>query len=217
MAEKLKKGLFIAFEGPEGCGKSTQARLIAEDLRSNGYEVILTVEPGGTALGEKIRDVLLEKDDVPINGYAELFLFEADRAQHIQEVIKPAVEEGKIVITDRFNLATFAYQGYGLGMDMAIIEKVDAASTGGIAPGMTILLDIDAETGLRRAGSVGSPDRMEKRSVEFHERVHAGYLTIAKKDPENIKVVKVKDTAGETHGEIKDLVYDLVERYKRTE
>ncbi len=163
MAKKLTKGLFITFEGPEGCGKSTQSRLLSEDLLTLGYDVVYTREPGGTLLGQKIRDILLEKDDIRIGKKAELFLFSADRAQHIEEVILPALKDRKIVISDRFNIATYAYQGYALGVDFNFIENMDSVTRGNVETDLTILLDIDVNTGLLRAKNNGSYDRIEKR------------------------------------------------------
>ena len=129
MEEGLKKGIFITFEGPEGSGKSTQSSRLQQDLIADGHETVHTAEPGGTDLGKRIRSILLEKDDIRLNDTAELFLFEADRAQHVEEFILPAINDGKIVICDRFNTATFAYQGYGLGMDMGNIAAACALAT----------------------------------------------------------------------------------------
>ena len=206
----MSRGLFITFEGPEGCGKSTQSSRLTEDLASDGYDVIHTHEPGGTDLGNKIRELLLQRDDIRLDRTAELLLFEADRAQHIEELIKPAVEAGKIVLCDRFNTATFAYQGYGLGMDMELIESVDKAACGGLAPDLTILLDIDIETGLKRAGKTSSADRMEKRSKDFHGKVRQGYLSLAKKSGGRIKVVNVTEGLEETYEQVKELVFDFI-------
>jgi dTMP kinase len=214
MAKKLKKGLFITLEGPEGSGKSTHSKRLYEELKKDGYPVIRTSEPGDTALGKKIREILLEKDFIKLDSYAELFLFEADRAQHVEEVIKPSLESCKIVICDRFNTATFAYQGYGLGLDLGLIERIDAAATGGLKPDMTLLLDVDVLTGLMRAGKVRSADRMEKRGAAFHGRVRRGYLEIAKKSRGKVKVINVK-SVGETYTIIRDTVYGLIKRYKR--
>ncbi len=213
MAKKLTRGLFITFEGPEGCGKSTQSRRVYEELLSDGYEAICTVEPGDTSLGRRIRDILLEKEDVMINKQAELFLFEADRAQHVEEVICPALEARKIVICDRFNTATFAYQGYGLGMDMDLVKKVDAIATGGLRADMTILLDIDVVTGLGRANADRPADKMEKRGREFHEKVRQGYLAVAKKDPDKFKVIEVRENRDETYNLVREEVYGLIARY----
>ncbi len=215
MEKKLTKGLFIAFEGPEGCGKSTQAKRVYEELSSDGYEAVYTAEPGGTPLGGKIREILLMKDGLAMGNGSELFLFEADRAQHVEEVIRPAIEAGKIVICDRYNTATFAYQGYGLGMDMDFVKKVDGFSTGGLAPDLTILLDVDVVTGLERAGKVGPADRMEKRSVGFHEKVREGYLAMAEASPDRFRIIDVHEDKDRTYRSVKEEVYGAVERHKR--
>ena len=208
MAEKLTKGIFITFEGPEGSGKSTQSKRLCEDLVTDGYEVLHTAEPGGTPLGSKIRDILLKKDEITAGQEAELFLFEADRAHHVRSAILPALEAGKIVICDRFNTATFAYQGYGLGMDMDLIRKVDEIATGGLTPDLTILLDLDAETGLGRAAADHAVDKMEKRGKEFHGKVRKGYLTLAEKDPDRIRVVKTREDIDETYRLVREVAYD---------
>lgn len=214
MAEGLTKGLFITFEGPEGSGKSTQSRMMMEELTSKGYDCLHTREPGGTSVGKRIREVLLDKDDIKLSSSAELFLFEADRAQHVRNIIRPAMDEKKVVICDRFNTATFAYQGYGLGVDMELIKKIDDSATGGLKPDLTVLFDIDVEVGISRATAGREADKMEKRSLEFHRRVREGYLKIAEEDPETIKVIKVDGKIDETFGKVKKEVYAVVERYK---
>ncbi|MBL7073369.1 MAG: dTMP kinase [Candidatus Omnitrophica bacterium] len=198
MAEKLKKGLLITFDGPEGCGKSTHSVRIKDDLEKRGYDVIHTREPGGTLLGERIRDILLEKDEILLGKEAELFLFEADRAQHVEEIIEPALHAKKIVICDRFSAATFAYQGYALGTDIKMIFDMDYMATKGIVPDLTILLDVDVETGLKRANGQSSPDRMEKRPREFHEKVRQGYFEIAEECPRRIKLIETRENIDET-------------------
>ena len=198
MAEKLNKGLFITFDGPEGCGKSTHSVRMKDDLMKRGYDVLHTREPGGTLLGERIRDILLEKDEMPLGKEAELFLFEADRAQHVEEVISPALAKRKIVICDRFSAATFAYQGYAAGADMKMIFDMDYMATKGVVPDLTILLDVDVETGLKRAGAQSSPDRMEKRPREFHEKVRQGYFEIARECPRGVKLIETRENSDET-------------------
>ncbi len=217
MAKELEKGLFITFEGPEGSGKSTHSRRLCRKLSQEGYDCVHTLEPGSTALGEKVREILLKKDEVPLDAETELFLFEADRAQHVREVIRPALEKKKIVICDRFNTATFAYQGYGLGMDMDLIKRIDNAATGGISPDLTILLDVDVETGLTRAQAEHPADRMEKRSLGFHRKVREGYLHMAEAHPEKIKVIKVRDDKSQTYKLIREMIDGLIERHKRAE
>lgn len=213
MAKKITKGLFLTFEGPEGSGKSTQSELICKCLISDGYDVCRTAEPGGTELGAKIRDILLEKDEIRMGSLAELFLFEADRAQHMEEVIVPALSEKKIVISDRFNTATFAYQGYGLGMKIGLIKDIDDIARGKITPDLTIILDVDVETGMKRAAKRGKADRMEKRCTDFHMKVREGYLDMAAKDPGRIKVIKASGEINEVHEKLKKEVYGLIERY----
>ncbi len=214
MAKKLKKGLFITFEGPEGSGKSTHSKKLFSELRSSGYPAIRTSEPGDTLLGARVREILLKKDGIKLGQYAELFLFEADRAQHVEEVIRPALEAGKIVICDRFNTATFAYQGYGLGLDMGLIRKIDSAATGGLEPDLTLLLDVNVSTGLNRAGKARTADRMEKRGTGFHEKVRRGYLKLAAASGGKIKVIKVTGKA-RTYALVKKEVYGFIERHKR--
>jgi len=210
MAKKLERGLFITFEGPEGSGKSTHSGRLAEDLLADGYSIVHTAEPGGTVLGEKLRGLLLNKNDFQIGALTELLLFEADRAQHVEELIIPSLEAGKIVLCDRFNTATFAYQGYGLGMDMDMIKIADAISTKGLNPDLTILLDIDIETGLVRAVKNSSADRMEERCKEFHQKVRQGYLAIAKESPETIKVIEVNSDIDRTYELVKNEVMRLI-------
>ncbi|MFH1305584.1 MAG: dTMP kinase [Candidatus Omnitrophota bacterium] len=212
MAKKLKKGLFITFEGPEGSGKSTHARRLQKELLLLGYDAVYTAEPGDTALGKRIRKILLEKENVKIGALPELFLFEADRAQHVEEFIRPAIIKRKIVLCDRFNTATFAYQGYGLGMDMGLIRAMDTAAVAGISPDLIVLLDVDTKTGLRRATLTRGADRMEKRSVEFHKKVRRGYLALAKKSPRKIKVIKVREEIDETYKAVRRVVLGAIEK-----
>ncbi|MDP8299877.1 MAG: dTMP kinase [Candidatus Tantalella remota] len=212
MAKELTRGIFITLEGPEGSGKSTQSASLCDDLIADGYQVVHTAQPGGTELGSKIRDILLQKDNIHLGEKAELFLFEADRAQHVEEMIRPALKDRKIVICDRFNTATFAYQGYGLGMDMSLIETVDNAATGGLVPDLTLLMDLDVKTGLKRALRAGAADRMEKRGNDFHTKVRQGYLELAAKYPERIKVISVREKIGDTYELVKKEVYSLIEK-----
>ncbi|MDP8258767.1 MAG: dTMP kinase [Candidatus Aadella gelida] len=216
MAQKINKGIFITFEGPEGCGKSTQSRRLADELASSGYEVRYTREPGDTVLGESIRDIILGKDEEWLDEKAELLLFEADRAQHVAEVIRPALQKKQIVICDRYNTATFAYQGYGLGIDMDQIKRIDEVATGGLVPDLVILMDLDVKAGLERAGNRGLADRMEKRDLEFHEKVRKGYLDMAEADSNRIKVIKVDKGIDETYTIVKDVVDVAIREHKGT-
>ena len=198
MAKKnLRRGIFITFEGPEGCGKSTQAKLLCSYLAKRGYDCLHTREPGGTALGEQVRRVLLHSGGIAISDLSELFLFEACRSQIVGEIIKPALAKRKIVICDRFSDATLIYQGYGGGIGFETIRALDRIATTGLKPCLTILLDVDTVTGLRRAKGKGV-DRMEKKDIAYHRRVRKGYLKLAKEEPKRIKVIKVTGSIQKT-------------------
>ncbi|MDD5496453.1 MAG: dTMP kinase [Candidatus Omnitrophica bacterium] len=215
MAKKsLRKGIFITFEGGEGCGKTTQSKLLYDYLMKRGYACVYTREPGGTAAGELIRQVLLHSKDTHITDLAELFLFEASRAQIVEEVIIPALKDKRIVICDRFNDATFSYQGYGGKVALGAIKSLDDIATLGLKPDLTILLDIDTLTGLERARSKGT-DRMEKKDVAYHKRVRSGYLKLAAKEPKRIKVVKVRGAISQTQDIVRREVEVVIRKYKR--
>lgn len=215
MAKKsLKKGLFVTFEGPEGCGKSTQSKLLYDYLKKRAYNCIYTREPGGTELGERIRGILLHSKDINISNLAELFLFEANRSQIVGDIIRPGLAKGRIVICDRFSDATFSYQGYGGGVPLKDIKALDDIATGRLKPDLTILLDIDTATGLKRATSKGV-DRMETKDAAYHRRVRAGYLKLAKANPDRIKVIKVRDGIKRTQGLVMREVELVIQRYKR--
>lgn len=166
--------IFVVFEGIDGSGKSTQAKLLAEHLRKKDKEVLLVEEPGGTSVGDVIREVLLDKGS-RIDPLTELLLYEASRSQLVQEVIKPALEEGKVVIADRYSISSLAYQGYGRGIDLKLIKELNKIATAGLEPDMVFLLDLPAEEGLVR---VGRRDRIESAEIEFHHRVRRGYLKL---------------------------------------
>ncbi len=183
------KGFFISLEGIEGTGKTTQARLLAEHLSHYGYTPVLTEEPGGTSIGLRIREVLLKVEHKEMHHLTELLLYNASRCQHIHELILPSINSGKILITDRFSDSTIAYQGYGRGIDLKLLETLDGIVTGGLKPDLTLLLDIDVETGLKRNRGANKVDRLELEDVGFHNRVRAGYLELARKEPERIKVI----------------------------
>ena len=199
----MTKGLFITFEGGDGCGKTTQIKLLDEYLRNKGYQTVLTREPGAKGLGEKIREILLNYDG-DVSNRCESFLFLADRAQNIDCIVKPALEEGAIVICDRHTDSSVAYQGYGRGLDIDRIKKLNLIATDGLIPDLTIVLDVDVETSQARVGS--EKDRMESAGIEFFERVRQGYLEIANQEPERVKVVDSKQTIEEIHKQILELV-----------
>ncbi|HEY7355283.1 MAG TPA: dTMP kinase [Ktedonobacterales bacterium] len=181
--------MFITFEGPEGGGKSTQARLLAERLRAAGYAVTLTREPGGTPAGKAMRAIWDDPAYSNLLPITDLLLICADRTQHVGELIRPALERGEIVISDRYTDSTRAYQGYGSGLDFATLETLLQIATAGLAPDLTLLLDIPAADGLARrhaasTSGTGQLDRLDRRSLDYHERVQAGYLKLASQEPE---------------------------------
>lgn len=186
--EELGKGVFITLEGIEGCGKSTQAKMLYEHFLENGYNVIATREPGATPVGRVIRDTLLSTKFPEMDDRAELFLFAACRAQHVNEVIKPALAEGKIVICDRYVDSTLAYQAYGRGLDTVKVAMISDWASGGLLPRLTFLLDIKVEEAFQRMAR-GSLDRIEKMDRDFHERVYRGYLDLAARNPDRVRVV----------------------------
>ncbi len=211
-SRRIKKGLFITFEGIEGCGKSTHSNLLFEYLKKQGYACIITREPGGTELGEEIRKMLLNSNDVHISDLTELFLFEACRSQVVKEVISPALRKKNIVISDRFSDATFSYQGYGGKVNINIIKTLDKITTGGLTPDLTMLLDIDTMEGLRRARDKGI-DRIESKDIAYHKRVRAGYLKLAGKYPRRIKVIRVKRGIPEVQAIIRKEVAGVLRKY----
>jgi len=179
---------FISIEGIEGSGKSTAAKFIAEYLKQKKYEVVLTAEPGGTPVGQKIRELLLEPQN-HMDPVTELLLYYASRAQHVKDVISPALAENKIVVTDRFTDSTVAYQGYARGLNMSIINSLDQIVVPYIKPQITFLLDLEVEEGLRRNRQALKEDRFELEAVEFHRKVRVGFLEIAGQEPERFKII----------------------------
>jgi dTMP kinase len=197
-------GLFITFEGGEGCGKSTQSRLLLKKLEQQNVPVVLTHEPGGTALGNELRKTLKRKRDSSISPQAELFLLAASRAQLVAEVIRPALEEGKVVICDRFTHSTMVYQGYGRGLDFTAIKMVNNMATRHLNPDLIILLDISPEQGLARKQSL--KDRFELEDLSFHRRVREGYLKMAAAEPDRWLVID----ASLPKGKIAETIWDRV-------
>ena len=187
----MKKGLFITFEGADGCGKSTQMKLLKEYLLEKGYEIVETREPGGKGLGERIREILLNYDG-EVSNRCESFLFLADRAQNIDVIVKPAIQQGKIVLCDRHTDSSVAYQGYGRGLDIDEINRLNNLSTGGLKPDLTYVFDVDIETSMQRVGS--EKDRMESSGKEFFNKVRNGYLELAKQEPERIRIIDSKNS-----------------------
>ncbi len=192
---------FISFEGIEGSGKSTQAKSLAQHLRTQGHTVLETVEPGGTKIGTKIRELLLEPQN-HMDPLTELLLYYASRAQHIREVISPAIISNKIVITDRFTDSTVAYQGHARGIDPGIINSLNKIVSPDMKPALTFLLDLDVEEGLRRNRKAQKEDRFELETVEFHNCVRAGFHQIAKEEPERVRIIDASRSAEEVGKEI---------------
>lgn len=190
-----KLGIFISLEGGEGSGKSTQLLLLKNYLRKKGYQVITSLEPGGTNIGNQIRTILLSPSNKGMTSLTELFLYLASRAQIVQEVIKPSIQQGKAVICDRYIDSSVAYQGKARNLDMAMVERFNDVATQGLEPHLTFFFDIDPKLGLSRKSKStrGKMDRLEKEQAAFHRQVRLGYITLAKKYPERIKVIKVKD------------------------
>lgn len=180
------RGIFITVEGTDGAGKTTQARMLAEWLGARGHEVVLTREPGGTCLGESLRRVLLH-ESMRVAAIAELMLYAADRAQHVEEVIRPAVEAGRTVVCERYTDSTTAYQGHGRRLDLDFILALNRFATGGLEPDLTVLLEVPPQVGRQRLAP--TPDRLEREDAAFHQRVAGGYRELARACSERIRVV----------------------------
>ncbi len=181
------KGKFITFEGSEGCGKSTQSKMLLDYLQKKKFPVKLFREPGGVVISEKIRAILLDKANTAMNRECETLLYMAARAQLVEEVVIPELKAGRILVCDRFLDSTIAYQGYGCGVDIPMISAMGKFATKGLEPDLTFFLDLDTEEGLRRRGS--ERDRIELRSLEYHNRVRSGYREIASFDPKRVIVI----------------------------
>jgi dTMP kinase len=192
--------VFLTFEGIEGCGKSTQARRLAQAW---GPEVLLTREPGATALGQAIRGLLLDPGHGEVAPATEALLYFADRAQHVEHVLRPALAAGRTVISDRYVDSSLAYQGYGRGLDLALLEAVARLATGGLRPDLTVLLEVPVELGLERIRARGSHDRLESERREFHERVSAGYDALAGREPERWLRVDGRGTQDEVAAQVR--------------
>lgn len=180
-------GSFVTLEGPEGAGKTTQVKLLAKELERLEIPHLVTRDPGGTALGKQIRRILLAPG-INVAPMTELLLYQADRAQHVDELIRPALKEGKLVICDRYIDSTVAYQGYGRQIDLKLIDQLNQMSTGGLKPVVTILFDLPSEDGLARLHP-GGHDRIEREAITFHQRVRQGYHTLAEKEPDRFRIL----------------------------
>lgn len=197
--------MFITFEGIEGTGKSTQIALLQKHLETQGRRVVVTCEPGGSRIGAELRRVLLSLENRDLTPQAELFLYLADRAQHVAQVVRPALESGAVVLSDRFADSTVAYQGYGRGMDLELLHQLNAVAVAGLWPDLTLLLDLDPAAGLGRAvarnsreGKTSAEGRFEAESLAFHGRVRQGFLDLAAREPGRIRMVDASDTPEST-------------------
>ncbi len=205
------KGVFITFEGIEGCGKSTQAHLLSRHLKAEGHDVVVTREPGGTPIAEAIRQILLDPANAAMSALTELLLYEAARAQHVHELIRPAIEAGSIVVCDRFYDSTTAYQGAGRRLPEIDFAGLHDMATGGLSPDLTLFLDLPVEEGLKRAANAAVPDRIERESIKFHERVRQGFLELAAQHPERVKTLDAVGRPEDIAIAVSALVDPLVE------
>ncbi len=209
------RGVFITFEGGEGSGKSTQLSTVLAHLRSTEREVLETCDPGGTCIGEQIRRTLLDRGNADMDPMAELFLYEASRAQLVREIIRPALQAGRVVVCDRFTDSTTAYQGYGRGLDLDLIGRLNALATGGLRPDLTLLMDLDPAEGLARVArrqDSGRPqeDRIEAELLGFHQRVRDGYQAIAAAEPDRVVLLDASRGALELAAEVSRWVERLL-------
>jgi dTMP kinase len=201
-------GVFITFEGIDGCGKSTQLRLLASELRVRGVEVVTTREPGGTTLGQKLRAALLDVQE-QVDPLAELLVFAADRAQHVRTLLRPALSANKVVMSDRYADATVAYQGAGRGFKPELISEIVRLATEGLTPDLTLLFDLsvpESAVRTRRRNAKKHSDRLDREHQEFHERVREAYLEIARANPDRVQVIDARGSVQETYGAVMRIV-----------
>jgi dTMP kinase len=202
----MKRGKLITFEGIDGCGKSTQLHLLGKYLADHEIDFISTREPGGTELGRKIRSLLLDGGKGSVEPEAELLLYAADRAQHVRQIVLPALEKGKLVLSDRFYDATTVYQGYARGFDLQLVQQLNELAACGLKPDLTFLFDLEVEIGLRRthqrgdekAGDDAQPDRLDREPLEFHQLVRKAYLEIAALEPQRFRIIPAAGSVEET-------------------
>jgi dTMP kinase len=208
------RGKFISFEGIDGSGKSTQLRMLSGELRQRGVNVITTCEPGGTPLGRRLREAFLETEET-VAPMAELLLFAADRAQHVEFLIKPALEEGRVVISDRYADATFAYQGAGRGFPEATVNQIIKLATGGLKPDLTLFFDISVENALRRMRSRSETgeriNRMDAETADFYTNVRAAYLAIAAKEPKRFRVIDANGSVENIQAKVIETATDFLD------
>lgn len=208
MFYNMQKGLFITFEGADGSGKTTQLNKIKDYLIKEGFDVVVTREPGALEIGQKIRNILLHEKSF-VSDRCEMFLFLADRSQHIDALIKPALEDGKIVLCDRHTDSTIAYQGYGRGQDVELLKKLNKIAVNMIEPDLTLLYDVSSETAQERLGK--EKDRMESAGIDFHTKVRNGYLELAKENPQRIKIIDANNKIDKVFDDTKNVVKKLIQ------
>lgn len=205
-------GLFITLEGPEGAGKSTQVQRLRAWLEGLGRTVVVTRNPGGTAIGAQIRQVLLDPANMAMTPLAELMLYAADRAQHVAEVVRPALAAGHVVLCDRYSDSTLAYQGYGRGLDLTLLRGLNAMATEDLRPDLTLLLDLAPEVGLARIAATRASDRLEHEALAFHQRLREGYLALAAEAPDRFWVVAADQPEADVHAALRVGVESLFAR-----
>jgi dTMP kinase len=200
--------MFITLEGPEGSGKTTQLPKLADYLRQSGFDVLATREPGGTSISEQIRTILHNLENKEMNPRTEILLFQASRAQLVEQVVRPHLAKGGIVISDRYADSTLAYQGYGHQIDIESLRVLVNFATGGLKPDLTLLLDVDVEVGLRRKELKGEWNRLDAYNLEFHQRVHQGYLQLVHAEPERWVVIDASQSPTQVQADMRKVVID---------
>ncbi len=209
MSRASSPGLFVTFEGPEGAGKSTQIGLLAARLREHAAPHLTTREPGGTAVGDQLRALVLDTRS-RMDAMTEFLIYSASRAQLVGEVMRPALGRGEVLVCDRYVDSSYAYQGYGRGLNLAQLRAVSEAATGGLTPHLTVLLDVEPELGLQRAARVGELDRIEQAGLEFHRRLRQGFLDLAAEEPERFLVLD----ATRTRDDLAEAIWQAVQRLR---
>lgn len=207
------KGLFITFEGGEGAGKSSILNAVFDQLSKEGFLLIKTREPGGSLLGEKIRELLLEKQELQITASSELLLFLASRAELVHECILPALKEGQIVLCDRFHDSSIVYQGIVRGLGEERVREMTYFASGGVVPDLTLLFDIDPQIGLKRVSKLGVFDRIESETITFHEKIRMGYLALAEKEKNRIKIINASQDYDMVYHDVLETIRDFIERF----
>lgn len=202
--------MFITFEGPEGSGKSSQLPALASFIASRGYDVVSTREPGGTRIGNQIREILMRMDNTELHPRTEILLFQAARAQLIEELILPSLAEGKVILCDRYGDSTLAYQGYGHGLDLDRLKMILEFATSGLKPDLTILLDVDVMVGLKRKKAKEEWNRMDAFELSFHERVRKGYHELVSQEPARWKIVDASQSQEQVQEDIRQIVLDAL-------